>query len=128
MSLSTDIPAGSAAKQYDGACSTAADSSQSSGTSARSADAARSGYIVRSPPESMSTTTVPVLPRRCTRTSTPCPASSLVSTSAAGSSPTQPMNRAGIRALANTATFAALPPRERRMTQGLSVGVPGGRF
>jgi len=61
-SRSTEAAAGSAAKQYDGACSTAADSSHAPGTSARSAAAARSGYIVRSPPGSMSTTTVPVLP------------------------------------------------------------------
>ncbi len=121
MSLSTEAPAGSAAKQYDGTWRTAADSSQSPGTSFRSAAAARSGYIVRSPSESTSTTIVPVRPRRCTRTSTPRPVSSLASASPTGSSPTQPMNRAGTSALANAATLAALPPRVRRMTAGLSV-------
>ncbi len=39
ISPSTDVAAGSAAKQYDGTCSTAADSSHASGTSLRSADA-----------------------------------------------------------------------------------------
>src|SRR6185437_13461497 len=77
--------------------------------------------MVRSPSLSTRTTIVPVRPRRCTRTSTPRPVSSAVSVSATGSAPTHPMKRAGTRALANAATFAALPPRARRMTDGLSV-------
>src|ERR1700722_5471901 len=129
-SRSTADAAGSAAKPYDGTCRKAAPASQEDGTTASSAAAARSGYLVRSPSPSPSPTIVPVRPRRCTRTSTPRPASSAHSMSPAGSAPTQPMNRAGTAlgdaADANAATFAALPPLVRWMTAGLSVACLAG--
>ena len=91
---------------------------------ASSADAPRSGNIVRSPSGVTSTTIVPVAPPRCTRTSTPAAASSAVRSRPASSSPTRPTNRVGVRPAAKAATFAALPPRQR-CTRRRIVGADG---
>ena len=80
--------------------------------------------MVRSPPSSTSTTTLPVRPPRWTHALTPASSTSASRRLPRGSSPTRPRKRtrpAPSRAAAAVATLAALPPRRRLIAQGVSV-------